>query len=139
MSRIDDGFSTTIEFGLTKLYEKTVTPPGVEGGGETPTTTMLNTTWRTRSPKKLKTLSPCSFVAAYDPAVYDEIVAEINTNQSIVITFADSSTLTFWGWLDSFLPNEAEEGVQPTANCVIIPSNQNVAGVETAPQYAAGS
>ena len=138
MGRIDDGFSTTIELGLTKLYEKTVTPPGVEGGGETPTSTMLNTTWRTRSPKKLITLTPCSFVAAYDPAVYDEIIANLNVNQEIVLTFADSSTLTFWGWLDVFTPNDVAEGAQPTANCTIIPSNQNAEGAEIAPVYAAG-
>lgn len=135
MARIDDGFSTTIEFGLTKLYEKSVTPPGVEGGGENDTTTMLNTVWRTKSPKKLLSLSVCSFVVAYDPAVYDEIIAEVNVNQAIVITFADGSSLTFWGWLDVFTPNEAVEGSQPTAGCTIIPSNQDTAGAEIAPAY----
>ena len=144
MSRIDDGFSTTIAFAdlaNVKLYEKTVTPPGVSGGGENDTTTMLNTAWRTKAPKKLKSLDESSFTAAYDPAVYDEIVGAngVNNNQLITITFADGSTLAFWGWIDNFAPNEIVEGEQPTAEVTIICSNQNASGTETAPVYTAAS
>ena len=140
MARIDDGFATLIEFSEdsdVQMWEKEVTPPGVSGGGENDTSTMRNTAWRTRSPKGLKTLSNSSFVAAYDPAVYDEIVAMCNVNQQITVTFPDDSTLTFWGWIDEFTPNAAVEGEQPTAEVTIIPSNQNASGTETAPVYAA--
>lgn len=140
MARIDDGHSTTISFAddpSVKLYEKEVTPPGIDGGGENDTTTMQNTAWRTRAPKKLKTLSECSFVAAYDPAVYDEILTLINANNLITITFPDGSTLAFWGWLNEFKPNANVEGEQPTAEVTIIPSNQNDSLVETAPVYTA--
>ena len=139
MGRIDDGFPTTIEFSavgsvvLTMLFEKEVTPPGVAGGGANPTTTMRNTAWRTASPKQLKTLTPAALVVAYDPDVYDDIVGMVNVNQSIVITFADDTTMTFWGWLDEFNPNPIVEGEQPTANVVIIPSNQDASGDEVAP------
>ncbi len=141
--RLDDGFSTKIEFssgtsGVTFLmYEKEVTPPGVSGGGANDTTTMRNSIWRTAKPKKLITLSPASFVGAYDPEVYDEIIAMINVNQSIEVTFPDESTLTFWGWLDEFVPNAIVEGEQPTANITIIPSNQDNAEAEQEPVYAA--
>jgi len=140
MSRIDDGHSTTISFAedsSVQMWEKEVTPPGIEGGGANDTTTMHNSVWRTKSPKKLKSLTDASFTAAYDPAVYDEIVAMLNVNQLITVTFADSSTLAFWGWIDVFKPNAAVEGEQPTAEVTIIPSNQNGSGVETAPVYSA--
>lgn len=140
MSRLDDGFSTVISFASDtdiKLYEKSVTPPGVSGGGEVDTSTMLNTVWRTRNPKQLKTLSESSFVAAYDPAVYTEIVALVNINNLITITFPDGATLAFWGWLDEFSPGELVEGEQPTAEITIIPSNQNASGDETAPVFTA--
>jgi hypothetical protein len=140
MSRMDDGFKTIIAFAsnpTVKLYEKDVTPPGIEAGGAVDTTTMRNTTWRTRNAKKLKTLSDSSFVAAYDPTVYSQLVAMIGVNQQITITFPDSKTLIFWGWLDSFKPGKIAEGEQPTADCTIIPSNQNTSGVETAPTYPA--
>ena len=141
MGRIDDGFSTTISFAdvpSVLFWEKEVTPPSVEGGGENDTTTMRNTAWRTKSPKQLKTLGESSFSAAYDPAVYDQIVDElINVNQLITITFADGATLVFWGWLDSFTPGAAVEGEQPEADVTIIASNQNVSKVEVAPNFTA--
>jgi hypothetical protein len=140
MARIDDGFATLIEFAEdsdVQMWEKEVTPPGVSGGGENDTSTMRNTTWRTRSPKSLITLSESSLTVAYDPAVYDEIVSMVNVNQQITITFADDSTLVFWGWIDEFTPGAIMEGEQPTAEVKIIPSNQNAAGTETAPSYTA--
>ena len=138
--RMDDGFSTTIEFAEdsdVQMWEKEVTPPGVSGGGEIPTTTMQNTTWRTRSPKSLIDLQPCTFVVAYDPAVYDEIIAMINTNQEITITFPDDATLVFWGWLDEFTPNALVEGEQPTAEVTLIQSNRNASDAETSPVNSA--
>lgn len=63
MPRLDDGFSTTIEFAdlpAVKFYEKTVTPPSIIGGGENDTTTMHNVAWRTKAPKKLKSLDNAS-------------------------------------------------------------------------------
>lgn len=140
MARMDDGFATLIEFAensAVKMYEKEVTPPGVIGGGENDTSTMQNTTWRTKSPKSLKTLGESSLVVAYDPAVFDDIVEMVNVNQLITITFPDDSTLAFWGWIDEFTPNACVEGEQPTADVKIIPSNQNGSLVETAPSYTA--
>ena len=142
MSRMDDGFATLITFAEdsdVQLWEKGVTPPGVDGGGETDTSTMHNTTWRTRSPKGLLTMSEASMRAAYDPAVYDEIVSMVNVNQLITVTFPDTSTLVFWGWIDKFTPGESVEGEQPEADVTIVPSNQDDDGAETAPEYTAAA
>jgi len=139
MARMDDGAVTLIEFSAdsnVKMYEKTVTPPGVSSGGAIDVTTMRNTTWRTKSPKTFKDMTDGSLTVAYDPAVYTEILAMIGDNQSIVITFPDATTLTFWGWIDAFTPGEMVEGEQPTAEVTIIPSNMNDSGVETDPVHA---
>jgi hypothetical protein len=143
--RIDDGFSTLITFldaasGATiSFWEKEVTPPGIEMGGANDTTTMRNEEWRTKAPKKLKSLTDGSFKAAYDPAVYDTILEIIGVNGQIQITFSDDSTLTFWGWLDKFTPGNITEGAQPVADCTIICSNQDNDKVEQPPVYAAGA
>jgi hypothetical protein len=140
MARIDDGFSTTLEFAdfpTVAFYEKTVTPPGMSGGGANDTTTMHNTTWRTMAPKQLKTMSEGSAKVSYDPVVYQDVVSMINVNQLITVNFPDGSSLDFWGWLDEFTPDEVSEGAQPTATIKIIPSNQNDSLVETAPVYNA--
>jgi len=139
MSRIDDGFPTLIAFsaGMSsaplEMWEKEVSPPGMEGGGALETTTMRNITWRTKSPKQLISLADASLVVAYDPEIYNELLGMVNVNQSITITFPDGEVLTFWGWIDVFSPNAIVEGEQPTADITIIPSNQNATGVETAP------
>lgn len=138
MGRLDDGYQTLIGFASSptvKLYEKEVTPPGMDGGGEVDTTTMLNTRYRTRNPKALITVSNAEMKCAYDTAVYPQIVALINVNNLITVTFPDGSTLAFWGWLNKFAPESVKEGEQPMATVEIISSNQNASGVETAPVH----
>jgi hypothetical protein len=140
MARIDDGFSTTILFTAAPtallIFEKTITPPGFENGGAIDTTTMLNTAYRTMAPKKLKTLTEMSFTAAYEPGAYTELLGILGVNDSIVITFPDSSTLTFYGWIDAVAPNELVEGEQGTLDITVIPSNVDTSGAETAPVLA---
>lgn len=140
--RIDDGHATY--FILTtpstvKFYEKEVTPPGIDGGGANDTTTMRNTAWRTKAPKKLKTLTTAQTVVSYDPEVYDNILAALQVNQLITIQFPDGSQVKFWGWLDKFTPGNVTEGSQPTATIAIECSNQNDAGVETEPDYVSAA
>lgn len=138
MGRMDNGHQTLIEFSENaniKLWEKEVTPPGIDGGGAIETTTMRNDEWRTNAPKTLKTLTESTLTCAYDNAVYPEIVAMVNVNQEIVITFPDGATLTFWGWLNTFIPNALVEGEQPTAEVQVIPSNQDANGDEIAPVH----
>ena len=136
MARLDDGFSTTIAFADdsdVQLFEKEVTPPGIDAGGPIDTTTMQNTTYRTMVGKSLITLSESSLTVAYDTALYNEIVAMVGNNQQITITFPDATTIAFFGFIDKFTPNALVEGEQPTAEIVIVPTNTNTSGVETAP------
>ena len=140
MARMDDGHSTTIEFasedsaGL-KMYEKEVTPPGIDGGGPNDTTTMRNSVYRTMAPKKLITLTDCTIKASYDAAIEDQLIALVNVNNLITITYPDDSTLAFWGWINTWAPDPLVEGAQPEASITIHPSNQNASLEETAPVF----
>lgn len=141
MGRIDDGYQTLVTFsaassGVEVFWEKSVTPPGIDGGGPNDTTTMHNTAYRTNSPKFLKTLTAGSFTAAYDPAILDELIAMVNVNQAITVTFPDGSSWLFWGWINEATPSELVEGEQPTIDITVEPSNQDAAGDEIAPVYA---
>lgn len=123
-----DGYQTLISFlgYLTlKFWEKTVTPPGLDGGDAIETTTMHNTTWRTMWFRSLITLTDVETTVAYDPASYEstEIQGIINTNLEITVEFSDDSTLAFWGALRLFEPQETQRGEQPEANITITPSN----------------
>ena len=138
--RIDDGFATLITFknhATVKFWEKEVTPPSIEAGGANDTTNMHNTTWRTKAPKKLKSLGESSAKVSYDPAVYADIPDMVGENQEITSTCADGSKIEFWGWIDTFNPGSCTEGNVPTADIKIICSNQNATGAETAPVYTA--
>jgi len=137
MPRIDDGFSTQIDLpaaGVT-LWEKEVTPPGIDAGGPIDTSTMRNLQLRTKIPKSLKTMTQMRLRVAYDPAFYNNIFGAVGINQQIQVTFPDLSILGFWGWLDKFTPDPLREGEQPTAECIIECSNQDNNGDEQNPTY----
>lgn len=139
MELMTDGFPTKITLvtsGITLAQETSVTPPGVAGGGGKATTNMYNTRWRTQSPKKLADAKDINLTVQYDPGVYAEIIAALQDNQEIEIEFPDETTLTVWGWLEEFTPGELVEGEVPTADIVIMISNRNGSGAETAPVWA---
>lgn len=136
--RLDDGLGTAISFSAApglKIYEKEVTPPGIQAGGANDTTTLRNTALRTKAPKRLKTMSDGGAKVAYDPEVYDDMDTMIGVNQLITVTFSDGAELDFWGWIDEFNPDAIKEGEQPTADIKIIPSNQDDDGEETGPVF----
>jgi hypothetical protein len=135
-----DGHATTISLGSADLQEVSISPPSISSGGEIDVTSMSNTSWRTKAPKQLHELGEVSFSALYDPAKIGTYLTGVGSNQAITITFADASTLVFYGWVDSFSPSEISEGEAPTADVTIIVSNQNgsgtTPGAETAPVYS---
>lgn len=142
-TKLDNGFSTKITFANdadVSFWEKTVTPPGIDGGDGIDITTMFNTAWRTKAARTLKELTDASVTAAYDPNVHSQIVALVNVEQLITVTFPDTSTLDFYGYLKSFTPGEFQEGEQPTADIEVVCTNLNPnTGLETAPVFTNNS
>jgi len=144
MPRLLDGFPSYIDFtfkavGGIEIWELSITPGGIDGGGANDTTSMRNRIWRTMQPKYLKTLTEGSASCAYDPVFYDTMVEMCNINQEMTITLPDQSTYTFWGWINTFTPNEIVEGEQPTAELTFIPSNQDNNGDEVCPVLILGA
>ena len=138
MSKLKDGFSASIGFanlnsGQILVHETDVTPPGVDGGDAIEVTTMRNTAYRTFAPRSLKTMTPCKVVGGYEVDAYSDVIAQVNLNQLVTITFSDDSTIEFYGFLKSFTPNGMTEGAMPLADIEIVPTNLNGADVETAP------
>lgn len=124
--KLKDGYQALITFAAdpdVSLWEKTVTPPGIDGGDAIEQTTMHNDEWRTMAPRALKTLTESSFMAAYDPACFTQLNNLINVETTVTVTFSDGSTLAFYGYLRSFEPAELTEGEQPEATCNLTPTN----------------
>lgn len=123
--KLINGHATKIAFERdpdVSLWETEVTPPGIEGGDKIDTTTMFNTTYRTGAPRNLKELTQVQFTAAYDPAIYNQIDNLVNQEGAITVRFPDGSTESFFGYLRSFQPNGNQEGVMPTAQCTVEPT-----------------
>lgn len=134
---LEDGFSTKITFAADpdiSFWEKSVQPPGIDGGDAIEQTTMHSVAWRGMAPRHLRTLTSSQTTVAYDPAVYSQIVELINVETTVTVTFPDGSTLAFFGFLQKFEPADMSEGNQPEATVTITPTNRDpVTGAEAAP------
>lgn len=132
-----DGHQTLVTFARdsdVNLWEKEVTPPGIDGGDEIETTTMHNVLWRTLRPRQLQTLTEASFTAAYDPNFYNQALSLVNQDDTVTVSFPDGSTVAFYGYLKSITPDAVTEGEQPTATVTIVPTNWDTANsVEAGP------
>jgi hypothetical protein len=138
MAFIRNGHPTLIGFSInptasTFIIEKTVTPPGWDGGGMIDITSMRNTALRTRIAKSLVTLTEMTLMMQYAPVAYTGIFSMLNVNQTITVYFGDGSTLAFRGWINTFKPGEHKEGEEPLASVEIIPSNIAADGSESDP------
>jgi len=134
---LTDGFPTTITFSQLpgiKLKEVSVKPPGVSGGGGVDQTNMLNTKYRTQLPKGLIGLKSMTGTFHYNPEVMTDLIAQVNVNGLITVTYQDGSTVAAFGWLDDFTPSDSGEGDKPTASCTFEWSLIDPAtGLEAAP------
>lgn len=140
IAALKDGYQTLITFTGAEnlvLWEKSVKPPGLDGGDAIDITTMHNTLLRTMAPRSLQTLSDATFTAAYHPSAYDGLSVLINLETTITVQFPNGMRLAFYGFLKSFEPNEMSEGSQPEATVTVVATNTDpVTGEEEKPIIA---
>jgi hypothetical protein len=124
---LDDGYQTLIATAAdtnVSFWEKTVQPPGLDGGDAIDTTNMHNTVWRTMRARALKTLTEFTVLAGWDPDVYNNIIDNLlNVESDYTVNFPDGSTLDFFAYMRVFAPAELAEGVQPEATITFQPTN----------------
>jgi len=134
---LQDGYRTVIGPSSNPnigWFEKSVKPPGMDGGDPVDTTTMWNATYMTKAPRSLKDFTNVTCRAAYDPILYTEALALINSTDTFNISFSDGTTIAFYGYLKSFEPQEITEGTQPEADIEIVVTNWDATlGVEAGP------
>lgn len=124
--KLKEGYQILVAFALAPtiaLWEKTVKPSGIDGGDKIDQTTQHNDTYLTAAPRYLVDITDTNMKVAYDPAAWDTILSIINVQQSITVHFPDGSTLSFFGYLKSFEPDDLQIGSQPEATCVIVVTN----------------
>ncbi len=126
--KLGDGYQTLVSFASNvtmAIWEKSITPPGVEGDAPNDTTTMHNLAWRTRSPRHLKTLTEFTMAALWDPKIITGLVTQVNRPDTVTVHFPDGSTLAFYGFLKSFKPGTLEEGKIPEISVDVVCTNQD--------------
>lgn len=124
--RLDDGYSTLITLAVDtdiSFWEKTVTPPGLDGRDPIDTTTMHNERVVTKAPRSLIDVTDATATVAYDPLVYDQCLSALNVRTTVTIRFPDGGTYCFFGFLQAFTPQEMSEGEQPEAEVTICVTN----------------
>ena len=118
-----------------ELFEKMVTPPGVDNGEPVDTTTMHNVDVETQAPHGLNKVTSAGMVVAYDPLCLTSILARCGVEDDITYHYPDGSQWTDRGWLRSFKPNQVERRKQPDAVCVIESSCTDSNGDEQEPAH----
>jgi len=140
---LKDGYRIRIAFAANpniRLWVKTTKPPGMDAGESIPQTTQHNVRWRTFAPRSLITLTEMTFKSAYQPGVYDQLLAILGVEGAITVHFSDDSTLDMFGFLQKAIPADTEEGKQPEMDITIAPTNVDPTdGSEAGPNYKTGA
>lgn len=137
---LKDGYQCLITFGANAtlgIWEKELSPPGMDGGEKIDVTTMHNVDYKTFVPQALVTLTGNSVKAAYDPGAFSSIVQQVNREDTITFRFADGSTWAYYGYLRVFKPDNMQIGQFPMATIEIEVTNWDyVNKVEAGPAIA---
>jgi hypothetical protein len=134
-----DGFKALITIALNptiEFWETSSTPPGYDGGDPVDTTTQHNNTVRTKAPRDLIDMTDMTTSGLFNPAIYTSIRAVINKPTTITITWPDTSTLAFYGFVRIFAPGDLTEGGRMEGTITITVTNQDpTTGAEELPVY----
>lgn len=139
--RLEDGYQSFVTFAADPdvcLWEKTVKPPGIDGGEKIPTTTMHNEERRTFASRALYELTDSTFKFGYDPNAFAQTQARglINRETTVTITFPDGSTLADYGYLQKIEFDDLADGTNPEGTATIVFTGEDpVTGEEEAPVY----
>lgn len=142
--KMRDGHPTLValaRFPDIAFWERTVTPPGIDGGDAVDTVTMHNDEWRTKGPRRLKEMTESTFTAAWDPVLYTDLQSVVNELDSVTYHFPEGSAVAVWGWVRVAEPQEMSEGEMPEIEITIEISNEDPDGNEEGPvvQSVAGT
>lgn len=141
--KLKDGLGVLITIALDtdiEFYEYNVAPPGFTADPPIKTTTHFNTAFHTFAAAKLSKMEDVKLKVLYDPIVYDSIMAVLNKETTITITFPDGATIAFYGYLMSFIPAGLVQGTVPDADITIVSTCADpLTGCEEGPVVSAGS
>lgn len=117
--RMKNGYRVLWGFALDpdiSLWEIDGQPPGFDLGDMVNTTTFHNEEVETQSPRALFTVTGGKFQAAFDPIVYNQILAIRGQEGAITCKLPNGDTIDGFGVLKSFKPTTFKNGDMPVAD-----------------------
>lgn len=120
-----DGFPSKVSFSLLPgidVWEKSVTPFGIDGREPVDQTTMWNQIYTTVAPRRLRTVTPLTMTCTYDPLTWGELNNILNRVQSVSHFWSDGSTMTLWAFVQKVELAELKEGSQPEMTITVVPA-----------------
>lgn len=138
---LKNGFKTVYSNAYNpnvRVASKTTKLPGFTMGGGIDTTTNDNNAYRTMAARALAALTNGTQQVAFDSEAIGDIMDLKGRNCLWTATLPNGSHLDFYGFMDSFEPTGMTEGSQPIADMVIIVTNEDGNGNESAPTYHSG-
>lgn len=142
-TRLGDGYQTLVTFATAPdlaIWEESVTPISLEADDPVDISSQHNVTYRTYHTRRLVRGGEMSFTGFFDPAVYVDVASLLNVNTTITVTFPDTSTFCFYGYLKNFKPGELVEGTPPKCTVTIQPTFTDPSDCsEAGPVYTAGT
>lgn len=131
-----EAVGTGLTVGSIPLCNVQLSSVGLDGGEPIDNTCLTNTLFVTKQPQALVEVPDIAFTCDYHPEDLALLKAEINKNQELQIVFYGLGTLTYWGYLRSFTPNQVGRGEAWRASGVIVVTNLNGSAIETPPSWA---
>lgn len=125
--RLTDGHPTKIAFERdpdAEFFEVSVTPPGMETEDGIDITTMWNEVFETFDVPALARGTEVSVTAGYDPVIMTQAkILNLKENGSITVTKRDGTTVSFFGYLKSAIPQEMTRNEMPLIELTIFVTN----------------
>lgn len=141
--KLRDGFSTRFTHSLiptVAMWVKSLTPSGLDGGDPVEQKTMHNIRWAPVAPQTLIKSGPITYKVAYDPYVWVSVPPVINKEGIGTILFSDTSTVSYFSYIQKFDPGECVDGTQPDGTMTVICTNWDpVNSVEAGPFVVAAA
>jgi len=134
-----EGVGTSLDIGTLAIEKVTLKGLGLEGGDALDASHLANVLYKTKKPQTLTEIPDVTGTGHYTPANHDTAVAELNKNQELVLTFAGVGTLTFWGYLKTYDPDEGEIGTVWNVTFSIVVTNLDGTESELGPVWAAAT
>jgi hypothetical protein len=138
-ARVREPVGADLVIGSLAICKVSLGGVGFDGGDPIDNTCLMNAALITKQPQLLVGSPDVPFTGDYHPEDTDDVLAEINVNQLILLTLRDIGTVSFWGYLKSFEPKETGKGEGWRAAGVIVVTNADDEGDEVAPTFGAGT